>query len=271
MDDLKNKVDAASEELKESFKEGAKSFLDDVADSKHTFDELNDEHKAENEAKKAARKEKFEGLLAAVLDSFKQGVEEFKSDAAFTKDTVDEFNAEHKEERAARKAEKKEKFESTVADLKNAIDETTAEQKASGLALLDKMKDAAKDAGIDVTENETISNMFKAVKESFAEGIEELKSDASFTKDTIEELNAEHKADRAARKAEIKEQFNETVGELKDSFDKGADAMKADAENTKATIEELNAEHKAEKVVKEAAKRADFDEKIESLKDKIDQ
>ena len=54
-------------------------------------------------------------------------------------------------------------------------------------------------------------------------------------------------------------------------LEKGAEALKADAENTKATIEELDAEHKADKAVKEAAKRADFDEKIESLKDKIDQ
>ena len=269
MEDLKVKAEAAGEEIKESFKEGASKFLDDISMTKHSVDEISDDKKADKAAKKADRKSKFDGAMAAVIESFKDGIEEFKSDASFTKETVEEVSSEHKAEKYAKKTAKKEQFDLNVAELKASVDKGAGEYKADGEALVKSLKDIAADAGIDVKENETAAEWIKAVKDSFADGFDAMKSDAKFTKSTIDEVSAEHKADKAMKKQEKKDSFEANVSEVKKSFEDGAAAFKSDAAATKEAVDGLKAEHDADKAAKKEAKRDLFDANVESMKETL--
>ena len=269
MEDLKAKAEATGAEVKESFKEGAADFLDDVSTTKHAVDEVSDERKAEKEAKKAERKAKYDGAWAAIVDSFKQGVEEFKSDAAFTKESAEAASSESKAEKAAKKEAKKEQFDLNMAEMKASFDKGADEWKADGDALVDSLKSIAEDAGIDVKQNEAVSSWIKAVKDSFADGFDAFKSDASFTKDTIGDVSAEHKAEKELKKHERKVQFDETVAAVKESVEDGAAAFKSDADATKSAVDELSAEHKAEKEAKKEEKREKFDEGVEAMKESL--
>ena len=266
MEDMKK---TTGEAVKESLKEGASAFLDDVSATKHSVDELSDERRAEKEAKKAERKEMFESVKASLLESFRQGIEELKSDASFTKTTIEEVSSEHKAEKAAKKEANKEKFDLEVAELKASVDKGAGEYKADGETLVNSLKEIASDAGIDIKENETVAEWIRAVKDSFAEGIEEFKSDASFTKETIEDVSAEHKAEKAMKKHENQKKFEENVAAVKESVEEGAAAFKSDAAITKDAVDELSAEHKAEKEAKKEAQREKFDSNIESMKESL--
>jgi len=266
MEDMKK---TAGEEVKKSLKEGAASFLDDVSSTKHSIDELSDERKAEKEAKKAERKEKFESAKASLLESFRQGIEEFKSDASFTKTSFEEVSSEHKAEKAAKKEARKEKLDIEVAELKASVDKGAGDYKADGEALIDSLKEIAADAGIDIRENETVAGWIKNIKESFAEGIEEFRSDASFTKDTIEDVSAEYKASQDMKKHENQAKFEENIAAVKESVESGAEAFRSDAAFTKGAVDELSAEHKADKEAKKEAKREKFDHDVESMKESL--
>ena len=60
MEDLKEKANAAGEEIKESVKQGAVDFIDDAARLKHSVDEIADDREAEKAEKKAEKREKFD-------------------------------------------------------------------------------------------------------------------------------------------------------------------------------------------------------------------
>ena len=63
MENLKEKANAAGEEIKESVKQGAVDFIDDAARLKHSVDEVADDREAEKAAKaakKAEKREKFD-------------------------------------------------------------------------------------------------------------------------------------------------------------------------------------------------------------------
>ena len=269
MEDLKAKAEAAGEEVKESFREGAAAIVDDVAMNKHSVDELSDEKKAEKAAKKAERKARYEGAKAALFESFREGIEELKSDASFTKEAFEEASSEHKAEKSAKKMAKKEQFDLNVAEMKASAGKGAEEMKADGEALVSSLKDIAADAGIDIKENETVAEWIKVIKDSFADGFDAMKSDASFTKDAAEEVSAERKAEKAMKKHEKKEAFDAGVAAVKESFEEGAEALKADAAVTKEAADELSAEHKAEKAAKEEARREKFDAGVESMKDSL--
>ena len=269
MEDLKVKAEAAGEEVKESFKEGAAAFVDDVAMNKHNVDEISDERKAEKEAKKAERKARYEGAMAAIVESFRDGIAELKSDAAFTKETVGEVSSEHKAEKAAKKMAKREQLDLNMAEMKASAGKGAEEWKADGEALVSSLKDIAADAGIDVRENEAVSEWIKVIKDSFADGFEAMKSDASFTKETVEEVSAEHKAEKAMKKHEKQVAFEENMADAKKSFEDGAAAFRSDAAATKEAVDTLSAEHKAEKAAKKEEKREKFDAGVEDMKEAL--
>ena len=206
-----------------------------------------DDLKVKAEAAGEDVKARYEGAKAAIIESFREGVAELKSDASFTKETIEEVSSEHKAEKAAKKMAKKEQLDLNMAEMKASAAKGAEEWRADGEALVSSLKDIAADAGIDVKENETVSEWIKAIKDSFADGFEAMKSDAAFTKGTVEEVSAEHKAEKAMKKHEKKEAFDENVAEIKKSFEDGAAAFKSDAEITKEAVEELSAEHKAAK------------------------
>ena len=60
MENLKEKANAAGEEIKESVKQGAVEFFDDAASFKHSVDEIADDREAEKAEKKAEKREKFD-------------------------------------------------------------------------------------------------------------------------------------------------------------------------------------------------------------------
>ena len=181
-------------------------------------------------------KASFDSAKAALVESFKEGIAEFKSDASFTKETVEEVSSEHKAEKSAKKMAKKEQFDLNVAELKASVDKGAGDYKADGEALVKSLKDIAADAGIDVKENETVAEWIKAVKDSFAEGFDAMKSDAKFTKETIDEVSAEQKAEKAMKKHEQKEKRDAEAAEVKKSFEEGAEAFRSDAEALKESL-----------------------------------
>ena len=149
------------------------------------------------------------------------------------------------------------------------MDKGAGDYKADGEALIDSLKEIAADAGIDIRENETVAGWIKNIKESFAEGIEEFRSDASFTKDTIEDVSAEYKASQDMKKHENQAKFEENIAAVKESVESGAEAFRSDAAFTKGAVDELSAEHKADKEAKKEAKREKFDHDVESMKESL--
>lgn len=218
MEDFKEKVNATGEEIKESVKQGAVNFIDDAALLKHSVDEVADDRQAEKEAKKAARKAKFDNAVAEIKESFAQGVDAFKSDMSVTKTSADEAAADQKAAKAAKKAARKEKFDNAIKELKESIAQGGEEFKSDGAVLLGSLKEIAEDAGIDIKENEAISDAYHTVKESFEQGIDNFKSDMTITKESVEEVAAERKEEKAAKKADSREKFDEKVEEIKNSL-----------------------------------------------------
>lgn len=269
MDNFEEKVTAMGDEIEKSFKEGATAFIDDVAQDKHLMNEIADEKKAQKAAKRAAKKEKFENAVAAVVESFKQGVEEFKADTAFNKDSYGEAHKEVKEQKAEKKEAKKAKFDGNVAELRDSIDQGAEEFKADGDVLVSSLKEIAEAAGINIKEDNPVSNMIKAVKESFSEGFDAFKSDTAATKEAFDEVNDEAKAQRAEKKAERKEKFDDAVETAKEAAQEGVEAFKSDAALTKEAFEEASEEVKAQKAAKKEAKREAFDENVEAMKEAL--
>ena len=205
MEDFKEKVTVTSEEVTESVKQGAVNFIDDAAALKHSVDEIADDIQAEKAAKKAERKAKFDNAVAAIKESFEQGIENFKSDMNITKASVDEVAEDQKAAKAAKKAERKAKFDNAVKELKESIEQGGEEFRSDGAVLLDSLKGIAEDAGIEIKESEAASEAYNTVKESIEQGFENFKSDMNITRDSIEEVAAEQQAEKAARKAESRE------------------------------------------------------------------
>ena len=219
MEDLKEKANAAGEEIKESVKQGAVDFIDDAARLKHSVDEIADDREAEKAAEKAERKAKFENAVAEIKESFTQGIDALKSDLSFTKSSVDEVAEDQKAAKAARKAARKEKFDNAVKELRDSIAQGGEEFRSDGAVLLGSLKEIAEDAGIDMKENDAISEAYHAVKDSFEQGIEDFKSDMTITKESMEEIAADRNEAKAEKKAEKKEKFDEKVDELKKALE----------------------------------------------------
>ena len=270
MEDIKEKVNVTGEEIKESAKQGAADFIDDAARLKHSLDDVADARQAEKEAKKAARKEKFDNAVAEIKESFAQGIDAFKSDMSVTKTSVDEVAADQKAAKAAKKAARKEKFDSAVKELRESIAQGGEEFRSDGAVLLGSLKEIAEDAGIDMKENEAISDAYHAVKESFEQGIENFKSDMTITKDSVEEVAQETKAEQDAKKAAQKEAFKETVETVKASVEEGKEAFVSDMTITKDSVEQVAAEKKEEKAAKQAENREKFDETVDALKKSLE-
>ena len=270
MEDFKEKVTAAGEEITESVKQGAANFIDDAATLKHSVDEVADDRQAEKAAKAAERKAKFDSAVAAIKESFEQGIENFKSDMNITKASVDEVAEDQKAAKAAKKAARKEKFDNAVKELKESIALGGEEFKSDGAVLLDSLKGIAEDAGIEIKENDAVSEAYNTVKESIEQGFENFKSDMNITKDSIEEVAAEQKAAIDAKDAADKKKFDETVASVKESVEQGVENFKSDMNITKESIDEVAAEQKAEKAAKKAERREKFDEKVDELKKSLE-
>ena len=90
--------------------------------TKSSIEEAAEEQKAENAARMAENKEKFDETVKSVKESIEQGKEAFASDMAVTKESVERAAAEISEEEAAKEAERRAKFDATVEDLKKALD-----------------------------------------------------------------------------------------------------------------------------------------------------
>ena len=219
MEDFKENVNVTGEAVKESVKQGAANFLDDAALLKHSVDEVADDRQAAKEAKKAERKAKFDEAVSVLKESIAQGGEEFMSDGAVLLDSLKEIagdaGIEIKEDPAVSEAYNTvkesieqgfENFKSDMNITKTSIEEVEADYKA------DK---AAKKAEREAKFNETVA----AVKESVEQGSEAFASDMAITKGSIEEVAAENKAAKEAKKAERREKFDETVDELKKSLE----------------------------------------------------
>ena len=270
MEDFKEKVTAAGEEITESIKQGAANFIDDAATLKHSVDEVADDRQAEKAAKKAERKAKFDNAVAAIKESFEQGIENFKSDMNITKTSADEVAADQKAAKAAKKAARKEKFDNAVKELKESIALGGEEFKSDGAVLLDSLKGIAEDAGIEIKESDAVSEAYNVVKESIEQGFENFKSDMNITKTSIDEVAAEQKAAIEAKDAADKKQFDETVASVKESVEQGVENFKSDMNITKESIDEVAAEQKAEKAAKKAERREKFDEKVDELKKSLE-
>ena len=270
MEELKEKVNVTDEVVKESIKQGAADFIDDAARLKHSVDEVKDDREAEKAAKRAERKTKFENAVAEIRESFIQGIELFKSDMSITKSSIDEVAEDHKAEKAVKKAERKEKFDSAVQEFKESIAQGGEEFRSDGEILLNSLKEIAEDAGIEIKEDNTVAEAYNAVRESFEQGVENFKSDMNITKSSIEEAAEEQKAENAARMAENKEKFDETVKSVKESIEQGKEAFASDMAVTKESVERAAAEISEEEAAKEAERRAKFDATVEDLKKALD-
>ena len=266
MENLKEKANAAGEEIKESVKQGAVDLIDDAASFKHSVDEIADDREAEKAAQKAERKAKFENAVAEIKESFTQGIDALKSDLSFTKSSFDEVAEDQKAAKAAKKAARKEKFDNAIKELRDSIAQGGEDFKSDGAVLLDSLKEIAEDAGIDMKENEAISDAYHAVKASFEQGTEDFKSDMTFTQENVEEITSERKEAEAAEKAAKKEAFLETVESVKESVEEGTEAFVSDMSTTKESMEEIAADRNEAKAEKKAEKREKFDEKVDELK-----
>lgn len=269
MEDIKEKVNAGCEEAVESAKQGAVNFLDDAAALKHTVDDLKDEKEAEKAAKKAEKRAKFEEALAAVKDSFAQGVAAFKSDMSITKESVDDAAEDQLNLKAAKKAARKENFDSALDALKESLEQCGDTVKADGEVLLQSLKGIAEDAGIDIKENSAIAEAYNAVKESFEQGAQAFTSDMNITKDIVEGIVEEKQTEKFEKELAKQEKFEETVNAVKESFEQGAEAFAADAAVTKESAEAAYNESLAQKEAKKEAKREKFDDNIEKMKDAL--
>ena len=270
MEDFKEKANATCEEIKESVKQGAADFIDDAALLKHSLDEVADDRDAEKAARKAERKSRFDNAVAEIKESFAQGIDALKSDMSVTKSSVDEVAEDQKAVKAAKKAERREKFDNAVKELRDSIAQGGEEFRSDGAVLLGSLKEIAEDAGIDMKENEAISDAYHTVKESFEQGIENFKSDMTVTKDSIEEASSERKEEKASKKAEKKEAFLKTVESVKDSVEEGKEAFVSDMNITKESMEEIAADRDKAKAEKKAEKRERFDEKVDELKKSLE-
>ena len=68
MEDFKEKVTAAGEEITESVKQGAANFIDDAATLKHSVDEVADDRQAQKAAKAAEKANKEAAKAKAAAD-----------------------------------------------------------------------------------------------------------------------------------------------------------------------------------------------------------
>jgi len=270
MEDFKEKVTAVGEEVTESVKQGAVNFIDDAATLKHSVDEVADDRQAAKEAKNAERKAQFDSAVADIKESFEQGVEAFKSDMNITKTSVDEVAADQKAAKAARRAARKEKFDNAIKELKASIAMGGEEFRSDGAVLLDSLKGIAEDAGIEIKENDAVSEAYNAVKESIEQGFENFKSDMNITKGSVEEVAAEQKAAIEAKDAADKKKFDETVASIKESVEQGVENFKNDMNVTKENFDGAVADQKAAKAAKKAANREKFDETVEELKKSLE-
>lgn len=158
-DEFKAKVDTAGEEVKESAKDGAKTFLDDAQRVKDSAEHANAEHKAEKAEKKAAKRAKFNSHIEALKASWEEGTEEASADSAVLfdsiKDILEDAGVEFNEDNAVTNAfkELKESFAQGIEDFKSDmhitkdaigdVDEDSKAKKAAKKAARSKKFDDA--------------------------------------------------------------------------------------------------------------------------------
>lgn len=94
MDELKEKLEKASKEVKESFEQGVENFKSDMKITRDSFEEIAEDQEARHDAKVAAQKAKAEATADAVKESVTEGVANYKSDMEILRNSLREIAVE---------------------------------------------------------------------------------------------------------------------------------------------------------------------------------
>ena len=117
MDELKAKLEKASEEVKESWSQGVANFKSDMAVTRESIEEIAEENEARKQAKKDERREKAENVRDTVRESFAEGAENYKSDMEVLRESLREVAAGLDEQNEAVEAKKEAKVDEARAKL----------------------------------------------------------------------------------------------------------------------------------------------------------